>query len=108
MKILIKFSLILQLISNVSFANTSKLFLDVRTPQEYSEEHVKEALNIDVANSNFEEKVNLLNKEIYYYVYCRSGRRSAAAIEKMKTLGFKQLENAGSLENAKKIKDSLK
>jgi len=35
-----------------------------------------------------------------YVVYCRSGNRSAQAVERMKAAGFGNLSDLGSLENA--------
>jgi rhodanese-related sulfurtransferase len=42
-----------------------------------------------------------LDKSANYYIYCRSGNRSGAAIETMKANGFTgELRNGGALGNA--------
>lgn len=73
--------------------HTGFVLLDVRTPSEYSEGHLRKSLNIDLNNSNFAQEVSKLDKAKYYVVYCRSGRRSAAAAEQMKSLGFDKISN---------------
>jgi len=98
-------SLLFMLISLgiTSLAHGKDVFLDVRTPQEFQQEHIPEAINIDVLNSNFKTEVAKLNHDDNYKVYCRTGRRSGQAIAIMKDLKFKHLENIGGLEDAKKL-----
>ncbi|MCS7297373.1 MAG: rhodanese-like domain-containing protein [Bacteroidia bacterium] len=61
--------------------------VDVRTPEEYYESHVKGAKNIDFY-SDFENKVNELPKEKIYFLYCASGNRSKAAAQIMRERGL--------------------
>jgi rhodanese-related sulfurtransferase len=74
--------------------------LDVRTPGEFVSGHLVNALNIDVEGATFDAEVSKLDKYATYAVYCRSGRRSAVAIDRMKSAGFTNLVNmnAGILE----------
>ena len=54
--------------------------VDVRTPAEYAEGHLIGAVNIDWHDSDFPQTVEAqLDKTRPVLVYCRSGRRSAAA-----------------------------
>ena len=55
----------------LSFEN---LLIDVRTPKEFKEGHIEEALNISVLSVDFKEKINELPKEALVYIYCRSGK----------------------------------
>ena len=64
------------------------IIIDVRTPEEWSEGSLPETINIDVKASNFEEKVNQLDKSKTYLVHCRSGKRSARAVKIMEKNGF--------------------
>lgn len=66
----------------------SPQLVDVRTPDEYSKGHLKNALNYDWNGDNFESQIQNLDKSKPVYVYCLSGRRSAAAAEKMRSEGF--------------------
>lgn len=74
--------------------------LDVRTPEEFNEGHLVNALNINVEGATFDSEVSKLDKDVTYAVYCRSGRRSAVAVDRMKDAGFTNVVNmnAGILE----------
>ena len=67
--------------------------VDVRTPTEYQAGHLEGAVNIDVESTTFDSEVGALPKDGAYFVYCRSGNRSAVATERMATLGFTTLYN---------------
>lgn len=67
--------------------------LDVRTPGEFMEGHLINAINIDVEKPSFAAEIEKLDKAATYAVYCRSGRRSANAIATMKEAGFSNLFN---------------
>lgn len=62
--------------------------LDVRTDEEYSVSHLKDAQNICVTNSDFAEKVKTLDKNKPVYVYCKRGGRSAKAAQILSDMGF--------------------
>ena len=67
--------------------------VDVRSREEYKEGHIKGALNINVQGSSFEAEVTKLDKKKPVMVYCRSGRRSAAAQSKLIDMGFAEVYN---------------
>lgn len=71
----------------------SFVILDVRTSSEYSEGHIKKAINIDFNDSHFAQNLSNLDKNHHYLVYCRSGRRSTAAADLMVKSGFKKISN---------------
>ena len=79
-------------------ANT--VILDVRTPAEFATGHLDGAVNLDVQSAEFDALVSELDPEGSYVVYCRSGNRSAQAIDRMSDLGFTDLTDGGSVENA--------
>lgn len=66
----------------------SPQILDVRTPQEFSEQHLANATNIDWNGTSFEQQVQELDKDKTVYVYCKSGGRSAKASSKLAEMGF--------------------
>lgn len=78
----------------------STVIIDVRTPEEFAEGHLEGAINIDVQAETFDATVQQLDNTSDYVVYCRSGNRSAAAIDRMSDLGFTSLVNAGGLQSA--------
>lgn len=63
--------------------------VDVRTPEEFGNGHLRNAKNIDWNGNDFKGAINALNKENPVFVYCLSGGRSHSAAEKMRSLGFK-------------------
>lgn len=67
------------------------IFLDVRTPHEYSRGNIKGSANIplDTITEGFEKKYP--NKNKTYYVYCLSGSRSVVAVDAMIKMGYKNV-----------------
>ena len=65
--------------------------LDIRTPQEYADGHIAGSSNLDFYEPDFAASLDTLDKELPYFVYCRSGNRSSDAIDTMRDLGFTQV-----------------
>ncbi len=53
--------------------------LDVRTPEEYSSEHIDNAKNVNWLASDFTANANQYDKSKPVFVYCKSGGRSQTA-----------------------------
>jgi rhodanese-related sulfurtransferase len=63
--------------------------LDIRTAEEYATGHLTDSQNIDYYQTDkFMAYLDSLNKQQPYYVYCRTGKRSALAIQQMRQKGF--------------------
>lgn len=85
-------------------ADTTSIILDVRTPEEYKEEHLAGAQQLDFLNTSvFDTGIKLLDKSHTYYVYCRSGKRSHHACMKMQKQGLKVFDMEGGILNWKKL-----
>ena len=69
------------------------VYVDVRTDEEWNEGHVDGAIHVTLADVEA-GKTEMLPKDTELRVYCRSGRRSAQAIEALKKQGFTNLVNA--------------
>lgn len=67
--------------------------LDVRTPEEWQEGTIKEAIKINFFDDNFAEQIQKLDKNEPVYVYCKSGNRSGKAAKQMEELGFTKIYN---------------
>jgi rhodanese-related sulfurtransferase len=75
--------------------------LDVRTKEEWSSGHLIGAVRIGIADSDFKEQLEQLDKDADFYIYCRSGNRAGQAIDIMREIGFTgELVNGGSVANA--------
>ena len=73
--------------------NPNFVILDVRTPEEFVGEHVKDATNLDYYSETFKDDLDSLDKDKTYLIYCRSGRRSAGALDTMKGLDYTEVYN---------------
>lgn len=72
--------------------------IDVRTPAEYADSHVENAVNIDVNGPGFDAAVADLDPDGTYLVYCRSGNRSAQAADRMRAAGL-SVQDGGGLQD---------
>lgn len=70
------------------------IIIDIRTHLEYEEERLENvSYNIDFYAEDFKAKLNELDKNAKYLIYCRTGRRTGLALEIMKELGFKDIHH---------------
>lgn len=69
------------------------VILDVRTEEEFLSGHIPGALSLDITGGNFSSTLEKLDKMKSYYVYCRSGARSASACYVMAKTGFQKVYN---------------
>ena len=70
------------------------VILDVRTEGEVADGKIPNTLHIDICKGQgFVDDVQKLDKSKNYYVYCRSGGRSAQACAVMNQLGFENAYN---------------
>ena len=74
------------------------LLIDVRTPAEFEQGHLKGAVNIP--HDQIGEGVGKLGmeKDRKIVLYCRSGRRSGLAQQALQGLGYRSVLNAGGYE----------
>jgi len=77
-------------------ADSTAVIIDVRTPSEYAEGHLAEAVNLDwLDRKTFADGMGKLDKAHTYYIYCRSGRRSNAAAARMQAEGYRVFDMKG-------------
>lgn len=75
-------------------SDDNAIMLDVRTEEEYNNGIIPSAINIDIRQeAEFMEAIQALDPSKNYYVYCRSGMRSANACEIMKDEGIPNVFN---------------
>jgi rhodanese-related sulfurtransferase len=67
--------------------------IDVRTPGEFEQGHLKGALNYDINGSDFENQLSKLDKNKSVLVYCLSGGRSSSAADILEEKGFLEVYN---------------
>ncbi len=84
--------------------NENIILLDVRSPQEYKEGHLKNAINIPIYELCINMKKIAKNKSDIIIAYCLSGKRSKKAVKELKKCGFKNVYSLyGGIENYSQI-----
>ena len=73
------------------------IILDVRRPDEYAEGHIPGAINVPNEEIGTAEITELPDKSQLILVYCRSGRRSKEASEKLVKLGYTNIVEFGGI-----------
>lgn len=73
------------------------IILDVRTPEEFAEKHIPNAINVPNETIGTDEISQLPDKDQLIMVYCRSGRRSKEAAEKLAKLGYTNVVEFGGI-----------
>ncbi|MBF0979041.1 MAG: rhodanese-like domain-containing protein [Clostridiales bacterium] len=81
--------------------NKEYVIVDVRTPDEYKEGHIPNAINIPNETINETVYNKLKDKNQLILIYCRSGSRSRQAAYKMQKLGYTNLVDFGGIINWK-------
>lgn len=70
------------------------VILDVRTEEEVEDGYIPNSKNIDIyKGQGFIDEVEKLDKSKHYYIYCRSGKRSAQACTLLDQMNFKETYN---------------
>ena len=73
------------------------IILDVRRPDEFAAGHIPNALNVANEIIGTAEIPELPDKDQLIMVYCRSGRRSKEASEKLVQLGYTNIVEFGGI-----------
>lgn len=72
-------------------ADPSITVIDVRTPAEYAQGHLADAVLIDFNGADFDARIAELDPGETYLVYCRSDNRSGQAVAAMAEIGIDQV-----------------
>lgn len=75
-------------------------WIDVRTPDEFNQQHVEGAVNIFYEDIDAGVDRLGLEKDSVIYLYCRTGRKAGIAKESLEALGYTAVVNIGGLEAA--------
>ena len=80
-------------------AKAKRIWIDVRTPEEFKEGHLKDAVNIPVDQIGARIGSVSPDKSAPVNLYCRSGRRSEAALQELKKMGYTNVTNHGGYQD---------
>ena len=73
------------------------LIVDVRRPDEFAEGHIEGAINVPNEGIAEEMPEELPDKDQLLLIYCRTGRRSKEASEKLAKIGYKNVYEFGGI-----------
>ncbi len=73
------------------------LIVDVRTQEEYDEGHIPKAVCIPNETIGSEPPEELTDLDQFLFIYCRSGRRSKEAAQKLADMGYAQVYEMGGI-----------
>ena len=76
---------------------TGYIILDVRRPDEFAAGHIPNAINVANESIGTDEIAELPDKDQLIMVYCRSGRRSKEAADKLVKLGYTNIVEFGGI-----------
>ncbi|WP_396587103.1 rhodanese-like domain-containing protein [Bermanella sp. R86510] len=88
--------------ASMAYAQQAVL-LDVRTAEEFNQEHAYSAILIPHDEIADKAPTTLTDKDQPIKVYCRSGNRAGKAVKSLKALGYSNVENIGTLDDAKQF-----
>ena len=75
------------------------ILVDVRTEDEYFETHIPNAILLPVETIGENAKAVIPEKDAIYFVYCRSGNRSAAASKVLVEMGYENIYDLGGIND---------
>ena len=82
---------------NMMSRESGYIILDVRRPDEFAAGHIPNAINVPNETIGAKEIPELPDKDQLIMVYCRSGRRSKEASEKLVKLGYTNIVEFGGI-----------
>lgn len=71
----------------------------MRTPAEHAHGHLAGSLLLGIQGSTFAADLDELDRDGTYVVYCRTGNRSATAADRMASMGFTEVLDAGAYDD---------
>lgn len=77
----------------------SIILVDVRTKEEYDEEHIEDAMLVTLETINAMAPSMIPDKNATYYIYCRSGNRSAIASTELVIMGYMNVYDMGGIQD---------
>lgn len=80
--------------------NEGAILVDVRSLDEYNEEHIDGAVLLTLDTIDEETALGVIDsKDTPVIVYCRSGNRSSQALSKLEALGYSEVYDLGAISN---------
>ena len=81
-----------------------KVWIDVRTTEEFSADHISGDTNIPLATIKADELAKKYGKDAELVLYCRSGKRAGEAKALLDAAGFSKVSSAGGITDVRKLR----
>lgn len=85
--------------SSSGTVTNESVIIDVRSTEEFDNDHVKEAVHIPYQNIAEHISKQVPEKDQQIFLYCRSGHRAGIALKTLKQLGYSHVENCGGIDD---------
>ena len=69
------------------------IIIDVSTPKEFKSLHLEGAINVNLISRFFRKRLDIMDRDKIYMVYCKVGGRSKIAQKMMLKMGFRTVYN---------------
>ena len=87
-----------------SLAIAEPAWIDVRTIEEYQQDHIDGDVRISHEQIVTEVEKLFPDKTQAIYLYCRSGRRAGIAMAKLEEAGYTNVSNMGGISDVRKVR----
>lgn len=104
-KLVTRLSVLFCLLLGFSQAMADPVWIDVRTVEEYSADHIDGDANIPLAEIDVEALASTYGKDAEIMLYCRSGNRAGQAKTLLEEAGFSNVTNAGGISDVRDFRD---
>jgi len=85
--------------------NPDFFIIDMRNPEEFTDGHIENAINLDYRSETFQDELDKLDKNKIYLIYCASGIQSGSALDMMAELAFREVYKISGGINAWKAEE---
>ena len=89
----------------VSYAMADPVWIDVRTVEEFTADHIDGDANIPLAEIDVNALAASYGKDAELMLYCRSGNRAGQALTLLEAAGFSNVTNAGGISDVRELRD---
>lgn len=93
--------LLIAIMGTVNYALADTIWIDVRSAEEYAEDHIDGDLNIIHTAIAEEIDSHIKDKNTEIKLYCRSGKRAGIALQQLQQMGYTNVTNAGGIADAR-------
>lgn len=100
----LQFLLLLAALFTSAGAAADPVYIDVRTVEEFSSDHIDGDLNLPLAELDADALAARFGKDAELVLYCRSGNRAGQALDKLVAAGFSNVSNGGGIADMRKLR----